>query len=472
MDSASCQGCRERDLRIAQLEEHSARLERRVAKLEAKLARVLGRNAKNSSIPPSANPPGAPSPVRKEPTGRKPGGQPGHTAQTRTRLPKELVTKTRDLVPAACEKCQQLLSEERGPNDPDPVWHQVVELPQVLVEVTEYLGHARTCGCCGHVTWAVIPAAVRAHAFGPRFTAVVSVLTGMFHNSKRDAETIVQTVFGTPIALGTVTASEQETSAALAAPYEEAAEAAQQAPVNNVDETGWKQGKRKCWLWTAVSALCTFFVIHPKRSAAALNTLFKRAFQGIVISDRWSVYSRFRAHRRQLCWAHLIRDFQALYETRGPGTEIGGELLCFADDIFNFWYRVRDGTMQRSTFRQYVNEQRPWLRDLLGQGAACGCAKTAGLCRELLKWEPALWTFARVKGVEPTNNAAERALRKAVLWRKRSFGCKSDAGCRFAERMLTIVKTLQQHNRPVLAYLVDAIKAHRKGRQAPPLLPA
>lgn len=460
MDAASCQGCRDRDRRIEQLEQ-------RIAELEAK----LGRNAKNSSIPPSANPPGAPPPVTKEPSGRKPGGQPGHSAQTRTRLPKELITKTKNFIPSTCENCQQPLSAERGPHDPDPVWHQIAELPKVLVEVTEYLGHARTCRGCGHVTWAVIPAEIRAHAFAPRFTAVISTLTGMLHNSKRDAETIVETIFGTPIALGTITAAEQETSAALAAPYAEAAQAAQDASVNNLDETSWKLGKLKYWLWVAVSTVCTFFVIHPKRSAAALNTLFQRAFRGIVISDRWVVYNRFLVRLRQLCWAHLIRDFQALFETNGAGKEIGGELLCFADDIFNFWYRVRDGTMKRSTFRQYVNQQRPWLRDLLSKGGACDCAKTVAFCQNLLQLEPALWTFARVEGVEPTNNAAERALRKAVLWRKRSFGCKSEAGCRFVERMLTTVKTLQQHKRPVLEYLVEAITAYRQGRSAPQLLP-
>ena len=167
----------------------------------------------------------------------------------------------------------------------------------------------------------------------------------------------------------------------------------------------------------------------------------------------------------------MIRDFQALFETTGPGQAIGGELLCFAEDIFNFWYRVRDGTMKRSTMRKYVDRQRPWLRDLLAKGAACGCAKTAALCRNLLKWEPSLWTFVRVEGVEPTNNAAERALRKAVMWRKRSFGCKSEAGCRFVERMLTVVKTLQQHQRPVLEFLVESIIAHRRGRPTPKRLP-
>jgi transposase len=465
MDASSCQGCRERDQRIAQLEA-------RLVELEAKLQQFMGRNSGNSSIPPSANPPSAPKPVKKEPTGRKPGGQPGHPAQTRVRLPRELVTRVKDIIPETCEACQHALPAEAGPNDPEPTWHQIIELPKVLVDVTECLGHARTCLHCGHVTRAAIPADIRAHGYGPRFTAVISAFTGVFHVSKRDTEAIVETIFGVPIALGTISAAEQETSAALADAHAEAAQAAQAAPVNHIDETSWKLGKQLFWLWTAVSKICTFYIIHRTRGAEALNTLFKKAFTGIAITDRWVVYKRFMVRKRQLCWAHLIRDFRGIFETNGPGKKIGGELLCLAEDVFTWWYRVRDGTMKRSTLRQYIDQQRPWLRERLAAGAVCGCAKTEAFCKNLLKSEPAMWTFVRVEGVEPTNNAAERALRKAVLWRKRSFGCKSEAGCRFVERILTTVKTRQQHRQPVLEYLVQSIKALRQGRTAPQLLSA
>jgi transposase len=465
MDATGCCGCHQRDQRIAVLEAQ-------VKELQDTLRQVLGRNASNSSLPPSANPPGAPKPVTNKPSGRKPGGQPGHAAHQRLRLPAELVTRVKDLRPSHCAQCHEPLPVAAGPNDPEPLWHQRVELPPILVEVTEFRGHGRTCPCCGHLTQAAIPAEIRAETFGPRFTAAVSALTGVYHVSKRDAQAIVQDIFGVPLAVGTVTAAEQETSAALADAHAEAAQACQNAAVNHVDETSWKLGKQLYWLWTAVSQVCTFFLIHPKRGAVAFAAVFQKAFAGILITDRWVAYDQFPLRRRQLCWAHLIRDFQGIFETNGPGQKIGEALLCFAEDVFTFWYRVRDGTLKRSTFRQYINQQRPWLRQQLAEGAACGCAKTAALCRHLLKREQALWTFTRVAGVEPTNNTAERALRKAVLWRKRSFGCKSEAGCRFVERMLTVVKTLTQHKRPVLAYLADAITALRQGRPAPQLLPA
>ena len=177
-------------------------------------------------------------------------------------------------------------------------------------------------------------------------------------------------------------------------------------------------------------------------------------------------------YERQLCWAHLVRDFQAMVDRGGPGVPIGEELLAFAEDLFHWWYRVRDGTLTRTTLRTYIAQQRHWLRELLQRGSVCGCAKTAAVCRELQALEPALWTFARVPGVEPTNNAAERALRPAVLWRRRSFGCHSDAGCRFVERILTAVQTLRKQQRDVLDYLVQTITAHRHGLATPELVSA
>jgi transposase len=176
-------------------------------------------------------------------------------------------------------------------------------------------------------------------------------------------------------------------------------------------------------------------------------------------------------YRRQLCWAHLVRDFQGLVDRGGPGQALGEELLCFAQDVFTDWYRVRDGTLARSSLRTRIDGQRPWLRALLARGSACGCAKAEALCRNLLALEPALWTFVRHAGVEPTNNRAERALRPAVLWRRRSFGCHSEGGCRFVERMLTVVQTLRLQGRRVLDYLYEAVKALRHGLSTPKLLP-
>ncbi|QJW95761.1 Mobile element protein [Frigoriglobus tundricola] len=157
----------------------------------------------------------------------------------------------------------------------------------------------------------------------------------------------------------------------------------------------------------------------------------------------------------------------------GSGTAIGAALLASSDALFEHWYRVRDGTLARSTFRSnYVPELRHQIGEHLRTGAACGCAKTAATCGDLLAVEASLWTFARVVGVEPTNNAAEREVRHAVCWRKTSFGTDSERGSRFVERILTVLASCRRQNRNVLAFLTDAIRAHRNGEPAPTLLPA
>lgn len=448
-------------------------MQQQVADLAARLRDLeeqLKRNAANSSIPPSANPPQAPRPVVKQPTGKRPGGQPGHPHHPRVRLPADRVRRTIVHRPTACERCQQPLPADPGPQDPEPTWHQIVDLPEVSAFAIEHQGHARTCPCCGHLTWAAIPAAVRQTATGSNLAAAVAYLTGCLHLSKRAAQEAIEDLFGAPLALGSVTALEQELSAGLDPAYAEAAAAARAAPVKNVDETSWKRAGHKCWLWAVVTHAVLFFTIHRSRGDAGLRALLGADIVGVIGSDRWVVYDQFDAYRRQLCWAHLLRDFQAMAERPGASQRLGNDLLLFAEDVFHWWYRVRDGTLARATLRQYIDSQRPWLRQRLEEGARLGDAKTAAVCRNLLEWEPALWAFVRRAGVEPTNNAAERALRTAVLWRKRSFGCHSEAGCRFVERMLTVVQTLRQQGRQVLGFLKQTVLAHRQGQVAPRLV--
>lgn len=448
-------------------------LRRRVAELEARvreLENLLRRYAGNSSMPPSANPPGAPKPVIKEPTGRPPGGQSGHEACRRVRLPPERVGRIIDHFPKACRACGQALPRQRSPHDPEPRWHQIAELPEVIAEVTEHRGHIRTCPACGTPTAAVIPAAIRAHAFGPRLTATVAYLSGVMQGSRRAVAEVVQSVFAVPLALGTVCRREQETAAALADAHSQALTAVQSAPAKQVDETGWKKAGRPCWLWAAACRRVTAFIIHERRGIVGLQALLGRWPRGIIGTDRWKAYDRLPRHHRQVCWAHLLRDFRALAERPGSAGKLGGRLLLFAEDFFHWWRRIRDGTLRRSSLRTYLQQQRAWFRATLEDGLRSGCRATEAFCRDLLRLEPALWTFARHRGVDPTNNRVERALRPAVVWRKKSFGCVSDAGCRFTERMLTVVATLRQRGLNLIDYLTSAIEAHRAGLPGPKLL--
>src|SRR3954451_11987312 len=214
------------------------------------------------------------------------------------------------------------------------------------------------------------------------------------------------------------------------------------------------------------------FTISLSRAAAVAQELVDPTAGQVITTDRYKGYLWLPLRQRQVCWAHLIRDFQAMVDRANAGSAIGEELLCCAEDLFTWWYRVRDGTLSRSTFERYAAELRPWVRSQLEAGAACACAKTAGTCREVLTVEPALWTFMRVEGVEPTNNAAERALRHAVLWRRISGGTDSTDGSRFVERMLTVVATCRQQKRNVLDYLSSCFEAHLRGQKVPSLVPA
>jgi transposase len=468
MEAPVCPGCRLRDARIAELERRVAELEALVRDLLAR----LGNNASNSSLPPSANPPGAPKPVVKPKSQRPRGGQPGHPPHLRELLPPERVNRVQSFVPRQCDHCHADLPAEPAPQDPEPTRFQTIELPPVVAVVTEYQGHARTCPACGVVTRAVIPRDLLAHGVGPRLTATLSYLTGCHGVSKRGVEEIAAAVFDAPVSLGTVANLEQEVSAALVAPHQEALAAVRQADVKHADETSWKLRGKLCWLWAAATTRVVAFVIHAARSAAGLTALLGAEIHGILCSDRWGVYNRVPAARRQVCWAHLKRDFQKILERGGPSAFVGRRGRQIVKKVFAAWHAFREGHCTRAQLAAQLDPVANRLNRVLLEGAILGTDRAvATFCENVLALESAVWTFVRTEGVEPTNNRIERLLRRAVLWRRRSFGCVSAAGCRFVERILTVVQTRRLQGKRVLDYLHDALRAHRAGQPCPQLLP-
>jgi transposase len=459
MEGPSCLGCKERDARIAELE-------RRLAVLEAR----LNTNSGNSSTPPSANPLGAKPPVVKRKSKRKRGGQPKHPPHLKQLFPPEQVTRTERIVPATCEDCGAALPREAGPDDPEPKRFQVAELPPLTVEVIEYQAHGRTCRGCGHMTQATIPAEIREHSVGPRFTATLSYFSGCHGVSKRGVEEIADRVFGAPIALGTVANLEQEVSAALEPSHREALEAVRQAEVKYADETSWKLWGKLCWLWAAATAGVAVFVIHAKRSTLGLKAILGAKIKGMVHSDRWHVYLQVPEKCRQLCWAHLKRDFRKIVDCGGPSAFVGRRGLRIVKDLFAAWHAFAAGTITRGRLQELVAPLERRFSNTLVEGGLGDDARVAKFCENLLNLESALWTFARVEGVEPTNNYMERLVRLAVLWRRRSFGCNSVAGCRFVERILTVVQTCRLRERNIIEYLTTAVQAHRSGREYAKLL--
>lgn len=459
MDGTGCPGCGERDARIADLK-------RRLAELEARLKT----NATNSGMPPSANPLGADKPVIKKKSKRKRGGQPDHPPHLKQLLPPEQVTRTKHFIPDECAHCHADLPRQAGPDDPAPKRFQTAELPKIAAEITEYQAHARTCRCCGEITQATVPAEIRAHSFGPRLTGALSYLSGAQGISKRGIEEIAETIFGVPISLGTVANLEQEVSAALAPAHQEALEAVRQADVKFADETSWKLWGKLCWLWAAATTNVAVFVIHAKRSALGLAALLGDDIHGILHSDRWNVYLQIPDERRQLCWAHLKRDFQKIVDLGGPSVFVGRRGLRIVRELFAAWHAFQEGKVTRQQLQTRIEPLKRRLGKTLLEGGLGDDARVAKFCGNLLEMECALWTFAAREGVEPTNNYMERLLRRAVLWRRRSFGCNSQAGCQFVERILTVVQTCRLHRKNSLEYLGSAVHTHRHGLSCPRLL--
>jgi transposase len=474
-----CSGCRQRDRIIASLQQRVTGLEAQLQKARQTTTKLKGqlqqardrgqRNSSNSSIPPSTNPPDAPKPAPKKPSGRKPGGQPGHPPYPRQRLPPERLSQVVPFIPKACNHCLAPLPAEPGAHDPEPTWHQVAELPECIAHITEYQGHSRTGTACGRRTTAKIPDAIRRFSVGPRLAAALAYLSGSPHVSKRGLEEIADTLFQAPIALGTISNLEAEMSAALQPAHTQAQEAVRDAPVKNIDETGWKEAGKKRWLWLATTASVACYLIHTGRGAAGFLALMGSKIKGIFISDRWHVYNRIRLSCRQICWAHLKRDFQKLVDRGGAGKKCGEAGLAIAAILFDEWKLFRGGG-SRHALQFELEPVRDALRDWLERGARCSDAKAATFCANLLKLEPALWTFLYKKGVEPTNNHGERLTRSGVLWRKIAFGCHSERGCRFVERILTVVQTLRLQKRPVLDFLYRSLLAHRNGDTPPELV--
>jgi transposase len=300
---------------------------------------------------------------------------------------------------------------------------------------------------------------------------MVALYTGAYRLSKRATQQMMDDVFGVPLSVGTISQLEQATTAAVATPVEEARTYVHEQAVAHLDETRWRQGGQRAWLWVAVTSLVTVCMVRLSRGAQVARELLGEEFSGILVTDRYSAYNWYPVRWRQVCWAHLLRDFEAMRDRGGRSKELGDALLAQAHQMFTWWHRVRDGTLKRSSFRSAMTPRRQAVERLLEAGSRCGVPKTAGTCQDILKRREALWTFVQVEGVEPTNNTAERAIRPGVLWRKGSFGTQSAEGSRFVESMMTVVATLQQQQRNVLAYLTAACEAALRGAAAPSLLP-
>jgi transposase len=426
----------------------------------------LGQSPSNSSLPPSSQHPHAKPPRPKAKSRRRPGGQPGHPKHDRPLLETERCDLVIPLRPQACRRCGTTLAGD----DPQPLRHQVWEVPEIRPHVTEYQRHRLACPCCGERTCAALPVGVSQGQAGPRLVGFAGLLMAYFRQSKRRTAAFLSLLLGQPCSPAWVLKLRDQLSLAVQPAYAELAQALPQQPRLGIDESPTKQGQALAWLWVFVATGCTVFALRLSRARTVLDELLQPDFPGVVRCDRAKVY--WSLGRLQWCWAHLKRDFQALADSSdGQVKRLGHDLLRQTRELFRLWARCRDGTLGRAAFQEYMTPLRRAVEGLLLRGLCSGNPRLVGMCEELWKHREWLWTFVTCEGVEPTNNASERALRHAVIWRKLSFGTQSASGSRFVERLLSVIETCRQQSRNVFAYVVEAVKSLWAGQPTPSLLP-
>lgn len=291
--------------------------------------------------------------------------------------------------------------------------------------------------------------------------------------SRRLVAEFLQTLMGPAgrFSLGCISESEENLARALAGPYEEALAWLRKSPVAHADETGWRMVGDTAWLWVAATETVSVFRIDPSRGHEAFMALLQ-GFEGILVSDRWSAYQKVPIKLRQICWAHLKRDFQKLIDRKAGAEGLGDWALRELKTIFDLWHLFLNGEIPREDLLKEFTTIKARFARVLQKLTDSPDVKARAFAKNLLKAWPALWTFLRHDGaVEPTNNLAERALRPAVIWRKLSFGSQSERGRQFVERMLSTISSLRKQGRDVLAFLTEALVRFRTGTMAPSLIP-
>ena len=430
-----------------------AEQENRIAELEARLRK----DSSNSSKPPSASHPHAKPEPKKDKSKRKQGAQRGHRKFERALIPTDQCDEVVSRKPDACRGCGHALEG----SDPEPLRQQVWDVV-IRPVVTEYQRHRLTCPHCQTSTCGTLPDDVDGRT-GPTLAGLLVLMTSWFRTSRRKAALFASDVCGVPCSAGHVSELEAKATQALRPVYEELAAALPEQSALNIDETPFKRGTMKTWLWTFVAGTFTVFVLRPTRKAIVLTSVLGEEFGGAIHCDRAKMYWRYP--RLQWCWAHLKRDFQALIDSPDQQLKrLGRDLMRETKTLFAEVARCRDGTITRDTLKRNLAPVRREVEALLLRGYGTAAH---GMCKELFTHKQHLWTFLSDAEVEPTNNAGERSLRHGVIWRKLSFGTQSARGDRFVETLLTIIETCRQQNQNVLQFVTQALRT----QTTPTLLP-
>lgn len=411
----------------------------------------FNRNSRNSNQPPSSDPPF--NKPKKEPktakkkAKRKRGGQKGHKGHRQ-----ELVEPTRvtDVMPETC-RCGNTHFPVSGM---EPYYtHQVIELPEIRMDVTHFVLHRCACPRCGQLVKARAPHENR-FGYGPRLTALIGEMSGVLGMSRENVRHFCRSVFSFYISSGAVQRVIYRASAALSPLHQEIGRQVRMAPFNHVDETSFFRQGALQWLWVLMNPGQAFFMIHPRRSKAAFEELIKD-WRGILISDDYGVYRKW--FHRQTCLAHLIRRAEGLAAKKDERIRALGKRVLVELRLLCHWAKSppsHDEELEWITrFVELISDYHE-KSDVAGKFA-----------RQLARDLKSLWCFLDEEGVEPTNNLAERALRFAVIWRKRSYGTQSAKGDRWVERILSVKETCRLRSISTFQTLTKSVEAFFKGHQ-------
>jgi transposase len=427
---------------IVALHQELAQLKQRVEVLEARTQAT----SETSSRPPSSD-----SPFRKgrkkrhRKTSGRPGAKPGHPG-VRQRLMSP--TSTQHLLPTACHCGNTHLIH------PTPYYtHQVIELPSIDMDITHWVLHQADCPNCGRRLKAHLPPEQQS-GYGPRLSALIGEMVGIQGTSRSLIQTFCSSVLGFPIGLGAIQKVIDRVTWAIQPHYEAIARMARQAPVGYIDETPWFCQGTLQWLWVMTAPEVAFYRIDPSRSTAAFLALIDD-WDGILVSDGYGVYQTW-VSKRQTCLAHLIRRARGLAQRTDPQlAACGKRALAELQRLCLMAHSPPTGGQWRAWYARLCDLIKRYhdRKDAAGQ-----------LVRHLLREMDALWVFLLEHGVETTNNRSERALRFAVMWRKRSQGTNSDKGSRWVERILSLKETCRLQVRSTYAVLVDAVRCYFYGQ--------
>jgi transposase len=368
--------------------------------------------------------------------------------------------------PVSCG-CGHVFAEAERVAVGDPARHQVEELPEIATIVIEHQCQRLCCPDCGAQSRGELPSEVAGSAFGPRFQAAAVTLSVRNRVSRLDVVELCEQLFRARISTGTIDAIIARAGDALEQPYEDLLDRVRRSKSVNMDETGWRlQGQRRT-LWGAFTSRHAVLRVAADRHEDHARELLSDS-TAIVTSDRWWAYNHLPLDRRQVCWAHLRRDFQAHAEGIAAEKEFGEHGLRICEELFWSW-EIYQHTAERKELKRRIRLLRRELKPILRKysGKAPRYKHTRGLARNLLKVWPALWTFTDQRGVEPTNNHAERGLRSAVIYRKLSLGSQSANGETRIARLLSANTTCRLQNRSLHEYLTELLAATARGDPAP-----